>query len=355
MRDRPILAAVVVVAFLLAACGEASTDEIVVEPALVPTSATVAVADSELVYDVDAAISPSGAARVAPSDSRWCLEDASGVRCVGAAAEGSAAHGVVWRPDETAIAVTWGAQDPISVIDFAAGTSVETDLDHHRVLAFSPDGGDLLGLDIDVSDQLSLLDPETLEPSNFASITMAGVPQVLWPTDEVVWGSTPRQPQVFTLAPGGEPEIVEGGLGEQLLTSVSADGRLALAIDDDVAYGAGGPDDPVLRLFDRVEGRSAGVDLPDGVDQDAVAAAQLSADGRALLVLHGIDGGDALSSAVLDAETLAASSWTTLATWDVDDPAGPAAYAANGLLRWTGGDRAWIIAETGQLLEVTLS
>ena len=206
-----------------------------------------------------------------------------------------------------------------------------------------------------MSDQLSLLDPETLEPSTFASITMAGVPQVLWPIPDVVWAATPGQPEVYTLSPGGQPEIIEGGLGEQLLVSVSADGQLALAIDDDVEHGVGGPDDPALHLFDRAGGRSVPVVLPPGVDEDEVTDAQLAADGRALMVLHGVDGGDAVSSAAIDPETLEASSWTTLATWTFDDPEAPAAYASNGLLRWTGGDQAWILAESGQLLELTLS
>ncbi|MEL6983813.1 MAG: WD40 repeat domain-containing protein, partial [Actinomycetota bacterium] len=160
MRAALVLALTSVAVLAGTACGTSyESPSIQVEPSILPTAAEVAVVESALTYTADAALSPSGAARVAPADGQWCLEDASGVRCVDALAEESAAHGIVWRPDETAIAVTWGAQDPISIIDFEAGTSVETDLDNHRILAWSPDGETLVGLDIDEPGQLSRLDP----------------------------------------------------------------------------------------------------------------------------------------------------------------------------------------------------
>ncbi len=355
-----IVSAIVVVGSMSACSGSeeavsvGDTVEAVTPSALVPTAAVVSTAASELSYSADSAISPTGAARVASVDGEWCLEDASGVRCVAAAAEGSASHGVAWRPDEAAIAVTWGAQDAISIIDFDEGTTVETDLDSHRLLAWSPDGASLLGLDIDEPAQLSRLDPATLEASRFAAFDLAGVPQLDWPIDDVAWGSMPGAPEVFTIEPDGRPELIPGGIGEQLLASVTADGRYALGIDDDVVRGTAGTDTSALTLFERDGSRSVGVDLPDEIAGMGISDAQLSADGRGLLVLHDTDEGRALSSARVDLDTLAATSWTTIATWAEGADDAPIAYASNGVLRWTGGDVAWLIGAAGQLLVVEL-
>lgn len=341
---------------VLAACSNAeSAATATIEPSLLPTTASVTVASSSLDFADDAAISPTGSARVAPADGQWCLEDASGVRCVDAEAQGSAADGVQWRPDETAIAVSWGARDPISVIDFDAGTSVETRLSRHRITAWSPDGSALLGFDLDQLGDLVLLDPVTLEATRFAPFDSDGVPQVFWPTEDVIWGSSPRVAEVFTIAAGDEAAVIEGGAGEQRLLSVTPDGRLALAMDRAVARGRAEPDATALRIFDRENARSVGVDVPDGIDQNAPDDAQLSADGRAILVLHRVDGGTALSSAAVDPDTLATSSWRTLVSWETGDPAIPSVYEPNGVLRWTGGDTAWIITSSGELLEVALS
>jgi hypothetical protein len=362
MRRGVKVAAALVPAFLVVGtgCGASGGDAapIVVEPAIVPTEATVAVASSALTYSSDAAISPSGAARVAPTgDGEWCLEDASGVRCVDAESLDSAAHGVVWRPDETAIAVTDGY--PISVIDFAAGTSVETDLENHRLLAWSPDGSELLGLAIDRPSELVRLDPVTLEADGFVDLDGPLVPQLFWPNPDVVWGSNPHGPKVYTVADGDDPVVIPGGFSTQLLVSVTADGRLALGIDDDLFHGVPGPGYSILTLFDRGvdggEARSVGVQHPPFIGDDAPQAAQLSRDGRVLMVLYDVDGGSALASAVVDGETLATSGWTELARWDSGDAQAPARYASNGLLRWDGGDTAWIIAESGELLAVALS
>lgn len=359
---RRLLLMATLMAITIAACGDDDGDRVGVStrpPAVQPMTGEVSTVASELVLSADAALSPSGEARVAPVGGQWCLEDPTGVRCVDAAAEGSAAHGIQWRPDETAIAVTWGAQDPISIVDFEAGTAVETDLDANRVLAWSPDGSQLLGLDIDRPGELSLLEPSTLEPSTFAPFTAAGVPQLWWPTENVVWGSVPGGPEVFTLSTdgssGGEVVTIAGGLGEQLLVSVTVDGGLALTLDDEVERGVPEPGDTALRLFAREVGRSEGVGLPPGMDQRAPRWAQLSHDGRVLLVLHEVDGGGtALSSASVDVETLAVSDWATLAEWAPGDIDRPITYAANGIFRWDGGDTAWMIAESGSLLEVAL-
>lgn len=344
--------------FWVAACGSddgGSRIAVTVPQIETPTTASVAERESTLDFNDDAALSPSGQAVAVPVDGQWCLEDSSGVRCVDALAEGSAAHGVVWRPDETAIAVTWGAQDPISIIDFAAGTSVETDLDRHRLLAFSPDGESLLGLDIEKQDQLSLIDPVTLEADKFAGEFDGGVPQLMWASSGLVWGSSPGEPSVFTLSEGEEPEIIEGGLGEQLLVSVTPDARYALTMDDDLRYGVGEADDTILNIFDRVDARSVGVVLPPDIEQRAPSTAQLSADGRSLLVLHDVAGGLALSSASVDPATLNTTMWTKLASWQQDDPQLPAGYRSNGSMRWGGGTTATILTEQGTVLEITLN
>lgn len=350
MRTLTVLALLVVTA---TACGS-STEAIVVEPSILPTAAEATLVDSALIYSVDAAISPSGAARVAPADGQWCLEDSTGVRCVDALAEGSAAHGIVWRPDETAIAVTWGRQDPISIVDFEAGTTTETDLDNHRILAWSPDGSELVGLEIDSPGQLSRLDPVTLEASSFAPHPGASVPQLLWPTSDRLWGATPRTPEVFTLSPGDDRVTIEAIVAEQLLLSTSADGELVLTLDQDVVRGVDGPPNSALTLFEWGNEAAIPVVLPPSIDQGEIEDAQLAADGRALLVLHDVDGGEALSSAAIDPETRQASSWSTVYTWSTGDPLAPTRYATNGELRWTGGDTAWVITESERLIELSL-
>lgn len=347
---------VIISLFASAACSDADPVATATsEPSLLPNAASLTVVPSSLDFADDAAVSPSGEARVAPREGAWCLEDSAGVRCVDAEAEGSAADGIQWRPDETAIAVSWGARDPISVIDFAAGTSVETRLSRHRITAWSPDGSALLGFDLDRPGDLYLLDPVTLEGTRFAPFDSGGVPQVFWATDDVIWGSSPHIAEVFTMSAGDEPEVIEGGVGEQRLLSVTQDGRLALAMDRAVARGRAEADATALRLFDRENERSVGVDVPDSIEPNASDDAQLSADGRAILVLHQIDGGTALSSAAVDPDTLATSSWRTLVSWETGDPTIPAVYGTNGILRWIGGDTAWIISRSGELLEVSLS
>ena len=319
-----------------------------------PTAASVTEFESSLSFDRDASISPSGRAIATPVDGQWCLSDSSGITCVDALAEGSAAHGVVWRPDERAIAVTWGAQNPMSIIDFNQGTSVETSLGKHRLLAYTADGTSIVGLDIDIPGQISFIDPLTLEATRFADSFEGGVPQIYGAIDELYWGALPGEPAVFTITEGASPEFVLGGLGEQLLVSVTSDGRLALGMDDEVDRGRPGPDDTLFTIFDRAGSRSVGIVLPPDIDQRAPKAGQLSADGRTLLVLHDADSGMALSSAAIDPETLEASGWTVLTNWESGDPLMPPPYQPNTLLRWDGGATAWILGD-GFLLEITLS
>lgn len=356
----PFMCALVIAAPLwaiLTACTSgdgASTPEIAPQVGQ-PTTASVTLKESTLIFGNDTAISPSGQAVVTPVDGQWCLQDVSGVRCVDALAEASAAHGVVWRPNETAIAVTWGRQDPISIIDFAAGTSVETTLDRHRLLTFTPDGSALLGIDVDRPADLSRIDPVTLEPERFSGSIEGGVPQLKWGALGPVWGSSPSEPAVFTLLEGEEANFIEGGQGEQLLVSVTSDSRLALAFDDDIIHGDSTPDGTILTIFDRVESRSVGVALPPEIEQDAPSAAQLSNDGRSLLVIHDVEAGLALSSAAIDPETLEATAWRVLMSWDRDDPDQPSFFGEDGSMRWDGGASAWVLTQQGALMEITLS
>jgi len=350
----PTTLALLALTLALGACGTAA-ETVEVEPSIVPTSAELLQVDSALTYSADAAISPSGAARVAPADGQWCLEDETEVRCVTAAAEGSASYGIVWRPDETAIAVTWGSQDPISIIDFEAGTSVETDLDNHRILAWSPDGSELLGLEIDRVGELLRIDPETLEASRFASFPRTDVPQVLWPIGDRIWAASPSLPEVYTLAAGGDPASIQTSLAAQDLLSATADGELVLGLDDDVSHGVEGPPNSALTIFERGEDRAIPVVLPTAIEQGRINDAQLAADGLALLVLHSVEDGEALSSAAIDPETREASSWTTITTWQRDNPLTPIRYASNGILRWTGGSQAWVLTESNDLLVLNLS
>ncbi len=353
MRTPRALTASTALLLALAGCGS-SGETVTVEPSILPTAAEVTVVDSALVASADTAFSPSGRARVAPVDGQWCLEDASGLRCVDALAEGSAAHGIVWRPDETAIAVTWGSQDPISFIDFEAGTTVETDLDRHRILAWSPDGSDLLGLDIERVGELLRIDPVTLEGSRFTSLARTDVPQILWPTGDRLWAASPSLPEVYTLSSGGDSASIDATLASQRLLSSTADGELVLGLDEDVTRGVEGPPNSALTIFERDGERAIPVVLPPSIEQGRINDAQLAADGRALLVLHSTDDGDALSSAAIDPETREASSWTTITTWSGADPLAPRGYASNGVLRWTGGSQAWILTGSDELIELDL-
>lgn len=320
-----------------------------------PTTATVSVVDSDLAFDSEAAVSPSGAARVAQNDGSWCLEDASGVRCVAAAAEGSRG-GLVWRPDETAIAVTWGAQDAISIVDFEAGTSVETDLDSHRLLAWSPDGSSLIGLDIDRPGEFRRIDPTTLDSSTFAPFgdDIGGVPEMHW-VDGVLWGSDPFEAGVFTLSSGDEPDLIEGGFGEQQFESFSADGRFAVAMDDEIQRGRDEPGDQMLHLFDADERRSNGLELPRGADQDDLESAQLSADATVLLALFTIDDTTTLQRTELDLDSLTTSTWTVLFAWPAGDAARPTLFHGAGILHWSGGATALAFTDTDTLLQIDLS
>lgn len=353
----PARSAVLAMLLVVTSCSSGtSTADAPVEPALVPTAASVSDANSALDLSFDAALSPTGEARVASAFEQWCLEDANGVRCVNAEAMKSSAHGIVWRPNETAIAVTDGGQGPISIIDFDAGTSIETSISQHRILAWSPDGSQLLGMDLSRPSELVVLDPVSLEADKFADLPGALVPELRWATDEIVWGSTPDSPEVFTFSKGQEPKTIEGGLGEQRLGNVTANAQLVIATDVAVDRGRGGPDDTALRIFDRAERRSVGVQLPSWIPSDGPHDAVLSPDGRVLLVVHNTEDRDlALSSATIDAETLEAFEWTNLVTWTQDAPLQPRRSAANGIIQWDGGDTAWILGEGAILLKVSLS
>jgi len=350
----------IVLAAVCAACGStAPVVEVADQP--VPTSATIALAESELVYDSDADFSPSGNARVAPTDGGWCLEDASGVRCVDALAEESASHGIVWRQDETAIAVTWGAQNPISIIDFDAGTSVEASLSTHRILGWDGEG-QIIGLDIEWPEkELLRMNPTTLEPEVFAPLDTGGVPQLVAIGEDRFWGSTPGAAEVFTITAGSEPEVIEGGLGEQLITSISADGRYAVTLDNARARGRGESEDPSIWLFDAQEQRSAGILVPDRYNPESINHLQLAADGGAMLaVLYTTDRQYELVVATIDPSTLAATDWTVLIDADAVDIDGSteaalaSGYVSNQRLYWSGGDTAWFHADDGNLYEITL-
>ena len=320
-----------------------------------PTAATVSSVESELVFDSEAAVSPSGAARVAQSEGTWCLEDASGVRCVAAAAEGSRG-GLIWRPDETAIVASWGAQDPISIVDFEAGTSVETDLNDHRLLAWTPDGSSLIGLELDQPGEFRRLDPTTLDSSNFAPFgdEISGVPEMRW-VNGVLWGSDPFTAGVFTMSSGDEPDVIEGGIGEQQFESFSADGRYAIARDNDIERGRDEPGDRILHLFDADERRSNGLELPPGAEQDDLSAAQLSADGTMLLALIDSGGEITLQRAEIDLESLSTTSWTLLFSWPAGDPTRPAPFHGKGILRWSGGSTAYAFTDADTLIQIDLS
>ncbi|MDY7101518.1 MAG: hypothetical protein S0880_10055 [Actinomycetota bacterium] len=348
-----------VAAWVLAACGS-TTDEgdvgTTVPDAVVAASAAFAPVDSALIYGTDTAISPSGGARLAPDGSGWCLETTDGDEpvCLGADAQESASLGVAWRGDERAVAVTDTANGHTSVIDFAAGTVVETGHDQHRVYDWSPDGDRLIGATIESADELSLLDPTTFDAEPLAERAIPQIPGIRWVAGDVIWVSDGSGPGLWVVdAASGEWTSIDGGLGEQEIVATSADGLLAVTLDDDVTHGVGGPDDPGVLLFDADGRRSAGVTGPTGGEPDWV---QISADGTALLALWEDDASsNVLATATLDRDSLAVGEWTELGRWTFDDVERPAAFVSNGQLRWDGGDTAWIVTEAGGLLEVTLT
>jgi hypothetical protein len=358
LRPRALLIAGLVVA--VSACGgggeEAST-EVSLPPQIdLPTVATVTEVDSELSFDQNASISPSGRARVGHDERGWCLEDASGVQCLQALSEESGGDAIRWRDDEMAVAVTFSHQDPISILDFAAGTVVETDLDHHRLLDWSPDGSELLAVVADKPDEIRLLDPVTLDDRPFTSFEGQWIPQLRWIGDDLIWGSyANRSPEVFVLDGEGKTTPIKGGIGEQEFLSFSADGRFALTEDDAVAHGEGEDGDPVLFVFDRTTTQSSGLILPPGVTSLNLASGQLSADGTKVLLLT--EGGDVPELFVgrLDPRHLSVDTWITIEGWPAEEGFEPAAYSSNGALRWDGGPTAWVISEQGTLLEVALS
>lgn len=348
------LAALLMVA---AACsGEEAVPPLVTQPQIAaPTSATASIVESELVFDSDAVVSPSGAARVGQRNGEWCLEEATALRCVAAGAEGSRG-GLAWRPDETAIAVMWGAQNPISIVDFDAGTAVETDLNDHRLLAWTPDGTSLIGLELDRQGEFLRIDPVTLEAATFAPFgaEIIGVPEMHW-VNGVLWGSDPFAPAVFTLSGGDEPDVIPGGRGEQQFESFSADGRYALAMDDEVERGREVPGDRILHLFDAQDRRSNGLELPPGVEQNDVDAAQLNADGTTMLVLHKNQGGMTLQAAQIDLESMTTTGWTEVFTWSPGDPMKPSNYHGSGVLHWNGGATAYAFTDLDTLIQIDLT
>ena len=344
-------------ALAIAGCtdGSAAGPSTTVAPSLAPSSATAEIHETELTMNVDAAISPSGQARVAFDERGWCLEtDApTEIVCVEAAAEGSASDGIIWRPDERAVAITWGRQDPMSIIDFDTGNVTETSLREHRFLAWSPDGDALLGLAIDVDMRYSLLDPETLDATEFADFEGPGVPRLFWISDDLIIGSSTSGPAVFVLdQDSGSERVISGGLGEQDVRSLSADGSVAIATDNEVERGMGDDDDPAVLLFDVVGDRSSGLTLPADFDLDD---AQLSADGKQLLVVGRTGDDQALITGTIDDATLDVPAWTELLRWPPGAEGAPASFVANGTLRWTGGDTAWVITEDEGLARISLS
>lgn len=346
---------IVLAPFILMGCGgdSSSAPSTIVEPSLAPTSASVEIVDTELAMTTDAAISPSGNAILALDDRGWCLQTGDALECVEAEAQGSASDGILWRSDERAVAITWGRQDPMSIIDFDTGAVTETSLDDHRFLAWSPDGDDLLGLAIDVADQYSLLDPTTLEASKFADFDGPDVPRLFWISDDLIVGSSSNGPGVFVLDQNsGERQVIEGGLGEQDLRSVSADGSIAVALDDDVTHGGGDDDDPAMLLFDIAGDRSSGVMHPLGLEPNEV---QLSPDGKQLLVIADNADGTALITGTIDEVSLTVPDWIELLAWERGADGEPATFVTNDLLRWNGGDTAWLITEDERLTRISLS
>ena len=350
----------IVGAFAVAGCGSDSStgSALPTTPSFVPTSASVEIVDTELAIDTDAAISPSGGAIVVLHPERgWCLRTVTGtdadIECIEAESKGSASDRILWRPDERAVAITWGSQNPMSIIDYDTGSVTETILDDHRFLAWSPDGEGLLGLAIESDDQYSVLDPTTLETSKFADFDGPDVPRLFWVSDDLIVGSSTSGPEVFVLDQGsGERRAIEGGLGKQDVRSLSADGSIAVAFDDDVVHGGGADGDPVLLLFDIEGERSSGVALPPGLKP---AEAQLSADGTQLLVVAERPEGSVLITGTIDGASLDVPEWVELIEWPRGSEAEPAAYVSNVLLRWTGGDTAWLITENEGLARILLS
>ena len=348
--------------FAVAGCGGAETTAPVLEPTSpqigVPTSAGETSTPSELGPGEELAISPSGDARVAFDGEQWCHELDATVTCLEAAAADSGSTALSWRRDELAIAVTDVGAGNISIIDFGAGTVVETTIDDHRVYDWLPDRDLLLGAVLVTADELSTLDPtDGLAADRVAEREIPSIPQIVWPAPDRLWAAETGTPVLHHVDPdSGRWTAIDGGLGEQRITDASLDGTLVVTLDDDVTRGVGDPaTDASLWLFDADLGRSAGVLLPDAGE---ARWAQLDAAGDVLLVLWSpaeARNEHRLGAAPIDRESLTVGPVTELVVWPADDTERPSGFESNGQLRWDGGDTAWVIADSGRFLEIGLS
>jgi hypothetical protein len=345
-------------------------------PQVVPTAATVVALDLGVPLDAHAGLHPSGrvltremvpleGAGIEQAD--WCLHeegrkprclrsDTSDTRCLGR----SRTFG--WRADREAIVLCGesmtrdadgsGAGDSLdAILDFAEGRVVHIRPEDHRTMpVWTTDGQRVVAFGPgkrphrpwgDAEVPVVTLDPFVPGMAPRPASASSGLP-AFWAMQRQRGGGIVR-----LAPPAMAPVAFQVGKGTQEPIDWTPDARFVVVEDDDVDHGQGGPDDPPWRVVDGTDGTVHPIARPDGFRYGTDCV--ISDDGRSLLAVWSDRRGIHLST-----RPVRAGAWTTLHSWDREDPDRPRENVSDGEIAWNGGDTAWIAATSGKLLKVSL-